>query len=58
MRRIVAGALCASASHVGIERQVTVARTPQQNGVAERANRTIMEAARSMLHATGLPSSF
>ena len=34
-------------SIVGIERQVTTARTPQQNGVAERANRTIMEAAHS-----------
>jgi hypothetical protein len=43
---------------MGIERQVTVARTPQQNGVAERANRTIMEAARSMLHAAGLPLEF
>ena len=43
---------------MGIERQVTVARTPQQNGVAERANRTIMEAARSMLHAAGLPLQF
>jgi hypothetical protein len=31
---------------MGIERQVTVARTPQQNGVAERMNRTILEAAR------------
>ena len=45
-------------SIMGIERQVTVARTPQQNGVAERANRTIMEAARSMLHVAGLPMSF
>ena len=45
-------------SIVGIERQVTTARTPQQNGVAERANRTIMEAARSMLHAAGLPLTF
>ena len=43
---------------LGIERQVTVAYTPQQNGVAERANRTIMEAARSMLHAAGLPLDF
>ena len=43
---------------MGIERQVTVARTPQQNGVAERANRTIMEAARAMLRAAGLPLSF
>ena len=40
------------------ERQVTTAYTPQQNGVAERANRTIMEAALSMLHAAGLPTSF
>ena len=45
-------------SIMGIERQVTVARTPQQNGVAERVNRTIMEAARSILHAAGLPMSF
>ena len=45
-------------SIMGITRQVTAARTPQQNGVAERANRTIMEAARSMLHAAGLPLSF
>lgn len=42
----------------GITRQVTVPRTPQQNGVAERANRTIMEAARSMLHAASLPLKF
>jgi len=27
---------------------------PQQNGVAERANRTIVECARTMLHAQGL----
>jgi transposase InsO family protein len=43
---------------MGIQRQVTTAYTPQQNGVAERVNRTIMEAARSMLHAAGLPMSF
>ena len=28
---------------------------PQQNGVAERKNRTIMEAAREMLHDQNLP---
>ena len=28
---------------------------PQQNGVAERKNRTIMEAARAMLHDQDLP---
>ena len=29
--------------------------TPQQNGVAERENRFIVESARSMIHAKGLP---
>ena len=39
---------------MGIARELSVSYTPQQNGVAERANRTIMEAARSMLHAANL----
>ncbi|GJY61093.1 retrovirus-related pol polyprotein from transposon TNT 1-94 [Tanacetum coccineum] len=34
---------------VGIFHQKTVLRTPQQNGVVERRNRTLMEAARTML---------
>ncbi|GKB07135.1 retrovirus-related pol polyprotein from transposon TNT 1-94 [Tanacetum coccineum] len=34
---------------VGIFRQKTVLRTPQQNGVVERRNRTLVEAARTML---------
>ena len=34
----------------GIKRQLSTPYTPQQNGVAERANRTIVEMARSMLH--------
>uniref|UniRef100_A0A0K8UZ07 Retrovirus-related Pol polyprotein from transposon TNT 1-94 n=1 Tax=Bactrocera latifrons TaxID=174628 RepID=A0A0K8UZ07_BACLA len=33
----------------GIKRQLTVPYTPQQNGVAERVNRTIVEMARSLL---------
>ncbi|GKD79832.1 integrase, catalytic region, zinc finger, CCHC-type containing protein [Tanacetum coccineum] len=34
---------------VGIFHQKTVPRTPQQNGVVERRNRTLIEAARTML---------
>ncbi|GJS31264.1 putative ribonuclease H-like domain-containing protein [Tanacetum coccineum] len=34
----------------GIKREFSVARTPQQNGVAERRNRTLIKAARTMDH--------
>jgi transposase InsO family protein len=33
----------------GIKRQFFVARTPQQNGVVERKNKTIQEMARTLL---------
>ncbi|GJS08089.1 ribonuclease H-like domain-containing protein [Tanacetum coccineum] len=33
----------------GIKREFSVARTPQQNGVAERRNRTLIEAARTIV---------
>ncbi|GJR22665.1 putative ribonuclease H-like domain-containing protein [Tanacetum coccineum] len=33
----------------GIKRELSVARTPQQNGLAERRNRTLIEAARTMV---------
>ena len=33
----------------GIQHQLSSVRTPQQNGVAERKNRTLKEAARTML---------
>ena len=42
----------------GIVRQYSVARTPQQNGVAERRNRTLIEAARTMLSDSKLPIPF
>ncbi|GKD25334.1 putative ribonuclease H-like domain-containing protein, partial [Tanacetum coccineum] len=35
--------------NIGISYQTFVARTPQQNGVVERQNRTLVEAARTML---------
>nr|GEZ76424.1 hypothetical protein [Tanacetum cinerariifolium] len=42
----------------GIKREFSVARTPQQNGVAERKNRTLIEAARTMLADSLLPILF
>ncbi|GJX72898.1 putative ribonuclease H-like domain-containing protein [Tanacetum coccineum] len=41
----------------GIKREFSVART-QQNGVAERKNRTLIEAARTMLADSLLPTTF
>ncbi|GJU28061.1 retrovirus-related pol polyprotein from transposon TNT 1-94 [Tanacetum coccineum] len=35
--------------HVGISHQTSIARSPQQNGVVKRQNRTLVEAARTML---------
>nr|GEU96002.1 hypothetical protein [Tanacetum cinerariifolium] len=42
----------------GIRREFSVARTPQQNGVAERKNKTLIEAARTMLADSKLPTTF
>ena len=42
----------------GISRQLTAAYTPQQNGVAERKNRTIMNMVRSMLAEKQVPKMF
>ncbi|GJY60563.1 retrovirus-related pol polyprotein from transposon TNT 1-94, partial [Tanacetum coccineum] len=42
----------------GIEHQTSTPRTPEQNGVVERQNRTLVEAARTMLSAFKLPLSF
>jgi hypothetical protein len=39
-----------------ITRELTQARTPQQNGVAERRNRTLLERARSMAAGCNLPT--
>ncbi|KAJ9560945.1 LOW QUALITY PROTEIN: hypothetical protein OSB04_006105 [Centaurea solstitialis] len=42
----------------GITRHRTVAHTPQQNGVAERMNRTILEKVRCMLSNSKMPKTF
>lgn len=42
----------------GIKHQTTNPHTPQQNGVAERLNRTIVERTRACLFAAGLPECF
>ncbi|GKA80168.1 putative ribonuclease H-like domain-containing protein, partial [Tanacetum coccineum] len=42
----------------GIRREFSVARIPQQNGVAERKNRTLIETASTMLADSKLPITF
>ncbi|KAK8913590.1 hypothetical protein KSP39_PZI024172 [Platanthera zijinensis] len=42
----------------GIKRELTVRGTPEQNGVAERRNRTIIEMARCMMLESKLPKKF
>ena len=40
----------------GILHETTVANTPQQNGVAERYNRMMLELLRAMMHAANVPA--
>ncbi|GJS93953.1 putative ribonuclease H-like domain-containing protein [Tanacetum coccineum] len=42
----------------GIKKEFSVARTPQQNGGAEKRNMTLIEAARTMLVDSKLPTTF
>jgi transposase InsO family protein len=42
----------------GIQQQRNAPYTPQQNGVIERTNRTIMECIRKMIRAQGLDLEF
>ncbi|GJZ34064.1 putative ribonuclease H-like domain-containing protein, partial [Tanacetum coccineum] len=41
----------------GVKREFSVARTPQQNGVAKRKNKTLIKAARTMLADLKLPTA-
>nr|GEZ17496.1 hypothetical protein [Tanacetum cinerariifolium] len=41
-----------------IKREFSVARTPQQNGVAERKNKTLIEVAKTILADSKLPTTF
>ena len=42
----------------GIKHELTIPKCPEQNGVAERFNRTLVEMVRSMLADSELPKSF
>jgi hypothetical protein len=42
----------------GIKRQLTAAYTPQQNGVSERKNMTLLNMVRSMMNARNVPKRF
>ena len=42
----------------GIARQLTISYTPQQNGIAERKNRTLLHMVRPMMAQANLPISF
>ena len=53
----VSAALSAEFDKLGIWHEETAGYTPEQNGIAERLNRTLMERARTMLSESGLPAS-
>ena len=42
----------------GIKHETSVSYSPQQNGVAERMNRTLLESARAMVYHAGLSKQF
>jgi transposase InsO family protein len=42
----------------GVQRQLTASYTPQQNGVVERRNQTVVGMTRCLLKARGVPAKF
>ena len=42
----------------GVQHELTIPKCPQQNGITERLNRTLMETVRCMLSWSGLPQCF
>nr|GFA54697.1 retrovirus-related Pol polyprotein from transposon TNT 1-94 [Tanacetum cinerariifolium] len=63
LNKLVRGKACKSEMNQlcqmkGIKREFSIARTSQQNGVAERKNKTLIEAARTMLADSLLPTTF
>ncbi|KAH9753489.1 Integrase catalytic domain-containing protein [Citrus sinensis] len=57
-RRVWVYTMRAKDENEGIKRHFTVRHTPQQNGVAERMNRTLLEKVRYMLSNAGLDKKF
>nr|GFA98561.1 putative ribonuclease H-like domain-containing protein [Tanacetum cinerariifolium] len=59
-RKFPTGSIKCSTADMGMKgkAEASNARTPQQNGVAERRNRTLIEAARIMLDDAKLPVTF
>jgi hypothetical protein len=42
----------------GIKKEYTILRTPQQNGVVERQNRTMQEMAKSMMNEKNIGQTY
>lgn len=49
---------CEWLSKKGIRQESSATHCPEQNGFVERANRTVLEAARSVIHVKGHPIKF
>jgi Integrase core domain len=54
----LSGAVRSTLDEKGIEHKLTMPHSPQQNGVAERWNRTILDKARALMHSASLSLGF